>query len=286
MKKCGFTLIELVIVLFILSLAAHLAVREVSKSRQMHLKAAADAQLEQIALAVFDGSVRGKVPSGFLADMGRLPVATADADGRLSLSELFVKPEGVGECRARPATPENLAPGAPPEIADSTMLVPCGWGGPYLASAATAGRLRDPWGNLVETPDDAGLSRLVATNAAGTTAEGFAVVAVRHFGSDGVSDDFKAPATDEARDAEKSLDFASSGILLVFEPGSVSNVCWYAPLGDKVTGGFVKINPGDTQHLVRGLTPGRRFVKFYPTSSAPVVKSVILDPGRDTVLEF
>ena len=59
----GFTLIELTLVLFVLALSAHLAVRELSRQRAARLRTAADAQLDAMAAAVWDGASA----SGFLS---------------------------------------------------------------------------------------------------------------------------------------------------------------------------------------------------------------------------
>ena len=280
--KRGFTLIELMLVLFILALTAHLAVRELSVIRSVRLRDAADRQLDEIASAVYGETRDG--PTGFLSDMGRLPVATHDDAGRLTLSELYERPTGVGDYHARPASSDNLAPGAPREIADDALYIPCGWGGPYIRLPAGATRLSDPWGNPFETPDEAGLARLLGAVDGNAATNGQPVVAIRHFGSDGLDDTARDPAKPEMRDASRAFAEPSARLLLTFEPGSVTNLFWYAPLGDKITGGVHVVSNGVSQALLEGLTPGIRFLKVFYAEHSPSVRQLSLRPGRDTII--
>lgn len=284
MRRNGFTLIELTVVLFILALAAHLGVREMSRVRAVRLRQEADRRLDEIARAVYDET--DGVPSGFLADMGRPPLAVDDGAGHLALAELYERPEGVGELRVRPASAANLAEGAPAGIADETVLVPCGWGGPYLRLRPGDTRLRDPWGNPMETPDAAGLARLVATNLADAAAAGETVGGVRHFGSDGMDDAERPPASPEAADAVRAIGAAPAGLLLSFEPGNVAEVRWYAPLGDRITGGAATIPADASQLLLEGLPPGVRFLKVLFSDGTSRIRPVSLRAGRDAVLEL
>ena len=284
----GFTLIELTLVLFVLALSAHLAVRELSRQRVRRLRDAADRQLSEISSAILSADCA----SGFLSDMGRLPAALPvdpdDENTPLSLRELWSPPDGLGEYRARPATPENLADGAPSAIADPDILVPCGWGGPYLRLPAAASRLRDPWGNPIETPDSAGLPRLFADPDASTPADApdAPVAAIRHDGSDGLPDDERPPETDDQTDTTIAFIVPEARLLLTFEPDTLEKIHWYAPLGDKITGGICIPEPGTSQLLVEGLTPGTRFLKIYPVDASPRVLQVTLRPGHDTALEL
>lgn len=282
----GFTLIELTLVLFVLALSAHLAVRELSRQRAARLRTAADAQLDAMAAAVWDGASA----SGFLSDMGRLPAALpldpGDPASPLSLRELWACPEGIGDHRARPATAANLAPGAPAEIADPDVLVPCGWGGPYLRLPPAATRLLDPWGNPAETPDPAGLARLLDAEGAPVAAAGQPVAAVRHFGSDGLDDAERPPERPDQADAVRAFADPSARLLLTFEPDTIPEIRWYAPLGDKIDGGVVIPGAGAAQILLEGLTPGVRFLKIFRADEAPRVVQATLRPGRDTALEL
>ncbi|MBQ3810471.1 MAG: prepilin-type N-terminal cleavage/methylation domain-containing protein [Kiritimatiellae bacterium] len=281
----GFTLIELTLVLFVLALVAHLGMRELSGVRARKLRDAADRQLESLAAAVYDDS--DGVPRGFLSDMGRLPFASRSVAGDpLDLRELWEKPAGVGELRARPATVANLAPGAPSAIADPTLFVPCGWGGPYLRLPQSASRLRDPWGNPFENPDTAGLARLLDASGDAISATNVPVAAIRHFGADAARDADRAPAGFEQADALRAFPTNAAGVLATFEAGTVSRIVWYAPLGDKITGGEVPVDAGRSQALLADLPPGVRFLKAVRTDGSSRVLQVSLRPGRDAAVEF
>ena len=287
----GFTLIELTLVLFVLALSAHLAVSELSRRRAQRLRNAADRRLEEIASAVWREDARGG-PTGFLADMGRLPGAQppADADGTppLTLRELWECPDGTGDYRARPATAANLADGAPDALIDSDVLVPCGWGGPYLRLPPGTDRLLDPWGNPMETPDAAGLDRLFADTGATTPADasGTPVAAIRHYGSDGLDDGEFPPDHPDKAAATVAFATPTSRLLLAFEPGSVAEIRCYAPCGDKITGIVENPLPEDSQALLDNLPPGIRVLKIIRSDASSRVHHVTLRPGRDTLLDL
>lgn len=282
----GFTLIELTLVLFVLAFSAHLAVRELSRQRAARLRSTADAQLDAIAAAVWDDSSA----TGFLSDMGRLPVAIpqdpGDAASPLSLRELWACPDGIGEYRARPATAANLAPDAPVELADPDILVPCGWGGPYLRLPPAATRLLDPWGNPAETPDPAGLARLLDAEGEPVATNGQPVAAIRHFGSDGLDDAERPPERPDQAGAVRAFADPAARLLLTFEPDTIAEIRWYAPLADKITGGVLIPDPEASQALIENLTPGIRFLKIFRADAPPRVMQATLLPGRDTALEL
>lgn len=121
--KNGFTLIEMVVVLVVMALAAHLAVREFSRVNDRRMTETADRQLKELRDAVWSLDADG-APCGFLADMGRLP---------RSLDELWAKPDD-----ARPFAVTNVASG---------VYVPTGWNGPYIRLPLGKRGLYDPWGN-------------------------------------------------------------------------------------------------------------------------------------------
>lgn len=287
----GFTLIELTLVLFILALAAHLAVRELSRQRAQRLHGDAGRQLDAIAAAIYSEDARG-TPTGFLSDMGRLPAAQPPADGGatapLALRELWRRPDGIGDHRARPATADNLAEGAPSALADPDVLVPCGWGGPYLRLPPSTDRLLDPWGNPVETPDAANLPRLFGDTAATAPADapGTPVAAIRHYGSDGLPDAERPPESPDQADAVRPFAIPDASLLLTFEPGTVTAIRWYVPFGDKITGGIRNVAEGESQILLENLTPGIRYLKINRTDAAPRVLQVTLRPGRNASLEL
>lgn len=143
--KNGFTLIEMVVVMVVMAVAAHLAVREFSRLRERQLAETADVQLEELRDAVWSLD-SGGAPRGFLSDMGRMP---------RSLEELWTLPND-----ARRFAVTNV---------ESGVYVPTGWNGPYLRLAPGKSALYDPWGNDIH---------------AITNSQGF-VTNVFHMGSSG-----------------------------------------------------------------------------------------------------
>lgn len=251
----GFTLIELVVVLAVLAIVTHLAVREMAHLRDGRLGQAAGRQLEEIRDAVWCAP-RGGEPTGFLADLGRLPRAVGETNGTdavsASLRELWERPAGVGPYALRAATAENLV--APTnDLADARILVGCGWRGPYVRLPLGAARLVDAWGNRMENRDDAGYDRLL--DAAGQTVPaGGSVWRVRHLGADGRLDADVAPADAARRDAEvaflpaggqTNLLAVTATLVGADGPKSVSGdvrVRWYAPCGSAITGSVASVS--------------------------------------------
>lgn len=138
MKK-GFTLLEMTVVMAVIALAAHLAVRELGRYRDSERIKAADRQLEDIRSAAL----------AFFEDVGRLPRPNVEtnADGEVcwTLSELWRKPASLKERR---------------HIETEGVHLAAGWDGPYLRLPFGGDRLLDPWGNPMELFDSAGLRRL------------------------------------------------------------------------------------------------------------------------------
>lgn len=201
----GFTLIELAIVLFIIALMTHLAVREAGKIRDSKQASAAESQFDEIAAAVYDEA--GGEPSGFLADMGRLPrsaAQNADAPEVFSPCELWLRGD-LPPFRLREASGDGYC-GEAPE--DPAVKIPCGWRGPYLRLPAGGDTLRDPWGNPFVSKDAAGFCRILDCGGGEIAEAGVALGALRHFGSDGLPDNRKRPARFDQ--ADRTFDIAPS----------------------------------------------------------------------------
>ncbi len=247
MKKHGFTLVELVVVLAVIAVLTHLAVRELSHLRGDKLSKAADHQLEEIRASVYS-RIPGEEATGFLADMGRLPRPAddvrADRSSRTTvtnstLSELWLMPSDAKPYAVRQATAENLVPGLA-SLANDAVYVPTGWRGPYLRLPFGKTRLLDPWGNSVEAEDEAGLPRLTVTN-------GF-VTAVTHYGP-------RAQASG-ARSILLVPDGGETSRLVV-TASSAATVTWYGPASGLITGAVANVSAGQSA-VFDGLTPGRR----------------------------
>ena len=262
--KRGFTLVELVVVLAVIAAMTHLAVRELSRVRDGKLGIAADRQLETIRDCVYshDGGMQG-----FLADMGRLPRSTSATNA--TLRELWTMPEGARPYAVLPATEENLVPGLQ-ALANAAIYVPTGWRGPYLRLPFGKSRLLDPWGNPVETPDSAELSRLEISNGW--------ITAVSHFG----------PTAQKGGERKLSLvpdGGATSRMIVTSTSSDDTEVCWYGPASGLITGAVATVS-ASAPAVFSGLTPGRRIL-VYKRENAPRMRAIDVRPGDNLVpLEF
>jgi prepilin-type N-terminal cleavage/methylation domain-containing protein len=265
-QTSGFTLLELVVVLAILAVLTTLAVREVGfveeqrrfETAQDSLQSIRDAILGAPADRAADGS---RTIAGFVADMGRLPSA---------LTDLWVNPDPSATFGIRPAA------------ADSLVLVPGGWRGPYVRLPIGATGLLDGWGNPYT----------FATNTTDPR------LAIGHLGADGL-----AGGTGYAEDRSISISnhqfqCSLTGYVDVhrWATGSVSGsvmVLAFGPHpgdpGQVLVAGDTRIlassnSTAQTPFVISGLTIGPRMVRAYFTADGVVtnrspVKSVLLNAG-------
>jgi len=148
-RRRGLTLVELVVVLFILALTTTIAVRMTSSLEDQARFEATQRGLKEIDEAVVgaqgvrqpDGTISVQ---GFVADMGRLPIAQS-ADPALMLSELWANPQ---DSFGNALLPEFKIRDFPdPDISPTfSVKVPCGWR-PQLHLAPGASSLLDGWSN-------------------------------------------------------------------------------------------------------------------------------------------
>ncbi len=288
--KRGFTLIELTVVLFILCLVLHLAVREMGQTKVANLSRLADRQLEEIAGAVYsyeDGEV-----SGFIADMGRLPKAVEsdgirESDAPLSLRELYACPlndsgDEIGKYEARAVTYANLAPGAPSDsdFRDAGVRIPCGWGGPYIRLPLGASEIRDPWGNRFASPDEAGFCRIFDASTNKIDSAGQTISLISHLGADGMPDDIKPPSAEAEKDRFISFASSKASVLITFDLGRVSKICLYEPQDDKISGRVNLVSLGESQAYFDNVSPGRRYFKIIFTNGTKRLFSMVVKSGR------
>ncbi|MEZ6087109.1 MAG: prepilin-type N-terminal cleavage/methylation domain-containing protein [Pirellulaceae bacterium] len=177
-SRRGLTLMELVVVLAILAAvttAAVVATERVLVRRRAEITSATlDAfrrsllgrygQAESITTVSSNGN--GPTIDGFIADMGRLPVAVGN-DPSTQLAELWSNPAGVS------------AYGLKTAAGDAEVTLSCGWRGPYLDLPIGGHRLIDGFGRdmLVLSADGAGTPQIAS---AGQT-----VLGLTSLGSDG-----------------------------------------------------------------------------------------------------
>lgn len=263
MSERAFTLVELVVVLGVIALLTHLAVREFAHLRDQKLESVADRQLETIRSSVYERGSDG-LPAGFLADMGRMPNA-AETN---SLSELWACPKGARPFAVLRAKAENLVVGAK-ALADESVCVPTGWRGPYLRLPFGKSALRDPWGNEFVVKDEAGFERVSATNGA--------AIAVSHYGA--------ASRLEARRVCPLVPDGGARSRLVVSGAPQGTNTystiayTWYGPADGLITGATAMVSfPMPAEFT--GLTPGVRILKESVTG---VARQIVVRPGDNFI---
>jgi len=255
--KRAFTLIELVLVLAVLALLAHLAVASLTKVRDLKTKEMADRGLEEM---------RG-ASAKFLSDMGRMPKLTGSGKEG-TLAELWAKPEDVDRYALKEAVSSNLCAGVSGE---KGVYVPTGWKGPYIKLPMGKGELYDPWGNPMRELDDMDLRRLEVTNGW--------VVAASHYGESAQAKDKATLALVPEGGSESTL--LVNVVSLKGETTGSAEVKWFGPFEGLVTGEVANVSCPGTK-VFKGLTPGKRVLdnKFGGKTSARYIE---LEPGDNVV---
>lgn len=262
----GFTLIEMTVVLLIIAIVTHLAMRQLGSVRDQKLVTVANRQLLEIRDSVFCCGCDG-TPTGFLADMGRLVVATNG-----TLSELWQKPAGARPFAVRPAVRENLAKGVSSDLISSNVFVGTGWRGPYLRLPIGKTRLMDPWGNPLENPDAAGYDRLGVTN-------GFAMSAT-HLGPTALSHDPQRQTISLVPDGGTASRLV---VQVVSTSGTATNSVtykWFGPCDGLITGACAKAVQYGVAARFEGLRPGVRTVW---DSASKTARLVDIKPGDNQI---
>lgn len=218
------------VVLAVIALLTHLAVRELAQYRDMKFTKAADRQLEEIR----EASKR------FFADVGRLPRlrphTNETGETTWTLSELWRRPPSLAERRL---------------VGKDGVSLAVGWSGPYLRLPFGRDRLLDPWGNPVELEDSAGLRRLWTDNA------GF-VTNVCHYGASAQA--FGRRDVSLVPDGGVYAD-----LVLTIDAGAYSGdlVCsWYGAYENEVTNVTASAVAAGTQVVFRNVPCGRKSLKI------------------------
>lgn len=210
LNQSGLTLLELLVVLTILIVLSTVAITSTSGVADQARYEASQRTLENVREAVIgpanqrdaDGSL---LITGFVADMGRLPLATSEAvtGGNLfSLKELWENVNGIATHAVLAATAANVDDD--PE-ADAEVYLATGWRGPYLRLSPGNAALRDGWAAELVTPDG------VVTdypNALLRTQAGAAITAITQ--QIGQIHSFGANATENGADTSYERDLSVS----------------------------------------------------------------------------
>ena len=128
-RRPALTLIELLVVLLILVIMTTIAVQSTDNLVTQSRYDATQRTLQNIQNAIV-GPAGQREPdgtpliTGFVADTGRLPVATLDVTGSLTLSELWSNPNGIAPFGMQQA----VAP-------DTDVNLLCGWRRPLSATS-------------------------------------------------------------------------------------------------------------------------------------------------------
>ena len=295
------------IVLAILALVTHLAVVRFDRDAKP-LRAVRQLESVRLALVGPDGAVDAEgrpERTGFVADMGRLPRAVREGDGRLTLAELWQSPDGAaGDYRARRADAAVLVgpDGSPAEAldADPQVFIAGGWRGPYLRLPAGRTHLLDPWGNELSNGGEVAPSHLLDRD--GNPAEaGSEIAFVRSLGSDG------APGWDGATEAARDIVLTNGAAMATLtvipyftvhetdELGEevssqdaekrLTRLRVYGPFGDRVAvarSEEVPLASGEPL-TVDGLTPGPRVFRLEREGVRRAIHPVLLRPGANVI---
>jgi type II secretory pathway pseudopilin PulG len=263
------TLVELLVVVAILALLTAVAMMSTDVTLGQARYDATIRTLNGIQDAVLgipgarqtDGTL---LVSGFLADIGRLPVAVADGT-TTGLGELWSNPNGLLPFSIYAATHD-------PEV-----LVACGWRGPYLQLPIGSSVLYDGWGYPLELLDLSG----------NPASPGEGIAAVLSLGSDGQpgGTGYAADITLALNQLAQTMTSTVSGNVYVLNANGVPqnptnptqvNVMLYGP--NPATGGLLEtpisttVNNGVVSYTAT-TTYGPRYLRAYygslPVTSNP-----------------
>ena len=208
-SRRGFSLIELILVLVIMTILATLALQTVENQVDQTRFEGTQTQLSATDSAILDQTDVGngrRVLSGFVVDMGRLPQAVAEVnslgEGGLTARELWDRtlagfsplPE-FDSVVADEDHVSNARDGDDPVdkdedvvLFDSSITVDMGWRGPYLRLAPGADRLTDAWGHdlvsFTSTISSDAYSHLRTFDDNDVIAVGDPIIGVRSLGRD------------------------------------------------------------------------------------------------------
>lgn len=264
-NQAGFSLLEVLIAVGILSAAAYVALDTVENNTGQHRYDLTNLRLEKIRRAIVGdpGLVMNNTPvvSGFVADVGRLPGC---------LEELI---DNASDCG-------GTVTDSPPTYSNVTAGLSFGWRGPYLTAGADG--IADGWGNSADGDVDWGWSVTLASGDG---------IDVASLGRDRASGHVTAATYDEdqdmigivADDFRLSLATTAISVEITNSTGAAINFCvaLIAPDPDDATDWVllpiaapVPISVGDSQTLTFTSTDdisiGRRPLIIYNADDTSV----------------
>ena len=191
--KAGLTLIEMVVVLVILAALAGVAVQSLEPVADQSRYEATQQTLRNAEQAILSRDiVNGQVSySGFVADVGRLPLAReVDAAGNITLEtvarELWMNDVGIQSFSV--ARYDDPFTDATTESSHSTTVpVAAGWRGPYLLLPPGTAVLRDAYGrglSFFSVPSSGTAAWINGSDTISAAARP-SIAGFRSFGSDG-----------------------------------------------------------------------------------------------------
>jgi type II secretory pathway pseudopilin PulG len=150
------------VVLVILAIVATVAVQSLQPQVDQQRFESASRLLAEIKSATVGPTQKYQLDgtpliSGFVADVGRCP-RMENSPSNVDLSQ--IQPEILNELWDAESElgrkyPFQFRPGPNQPVDYSSIRLPCGWRGPYLALPAGADSLKDPWGRPPEAALDA-----------------------------------------------------------------------------------------------------------------------------------
>jgi len=200
-RESGLTLVELLVVLFVLALLAATASVATAGLLEQGQQDATLRTLRAIENAVLGAPGRRDptgqtIVSGFVADNGRLPQVWG-TNAATALQELWRRPDTAASGGVDPRTIQPFA--IRPASGDPDVLLPTGWRGPYLDLGVRTSaelRLSDGWNRDFE---------LATANGDPLTAAA-TIAVVRSLGADGLP----GPAASAGYELDQEVVFARS----------------------------------------------------------------------------
>lgn len=169
----GLTLFELVLVLFILAIAATIAVQSlqpVADQARFDNTRETLSNIRNSTVEIVSNNDRTRSVTGFYADIGRLPTSIAEYTSNVNnLPESQMRPIGFGQDQGIFLNEPNSSDVPAYQVLSNLGFV-CGWRGPYIFSTSDLNEdnipdLVDGWGQAFSLSQASGLFDVVSNGA-------------------------------------------------------------------------------------------------------------------------